>query len=450
MIYMAEVKRRILVIDDDELMLLFISGVLKEEGYDAVDAKDGREALELIKKKDFEIVVSDVKMPYMTGIELMTEVAKIKPSIKWIFLTAYGTIQEAIESVKRGAIDYILKPLESPEALRQLVRRVLEDIDRERHIELLSEELSKGHPPMELIFLGYEMESVKNLVHNVAPTQSTVLITGPSGTGKELVARAIHQLSPRKSHPFVAVHCAALSESVLESELFGHERGAFTGAAQQRKGRFEIARGGTVFLDEIGEVSPVVQVKLLRVLQERVIERVGGNAEIPIDIRILAATNKDLREELSKGRFREDLYYRLNVFPIELPPLKRRRDALRELTGYFIKKYAMAVGKKECTISEEAVSLLMRYDWPGNIRELQNVIERAVILCKGIIEPSHLNIGAVQDRYLRDKDHTLDNLQREAITEAMLKTGGNKKRAAELLGISRRTLYYKLRGSDKQ
>lgn len=438
--------KRILVVEDDELMREFLTGILKEEGYTVSESKDPKEATELIKREDFELIISDVKMPYMSGIELMTEISKIKPSIKWIFLTAYGTIPEAIDAVKRGAVDYLSKPLESPEALRQLVKRVFSDIDRDRHLEVISEELLKGRPPMELLFAGAEMQAVKDLVLNVADTQTTVLITGPSGTGKELVAWTIHHLSSRAKQPFVAVHCAALSESVLESELFGHEKGAFTGAIHQRKGRFELARGGTVFLDEIGEISPAVQVKLLRVLQERVIERVGGNTPIPIDVRVLAATNKDLRQEVAKGNFREDLFYRLHVFPIELPPLKRRKDALRELTDYFIKKHSVAIGKKGCTISEEAMAVLLEYDWPGNIRELQNVIERAVILCSGVIEPAHLNIPKVTPTVNNKKtSQTLDDLEREAIIETLHKTDGNKKRAAELLGISRRTLHYKLK-----
>lgn len=434
---------KILVVDDDELMLAFVVMVLRQEGYDVTEAKDPLEALRLIKQQDFDIVVSDVKMPHLSGIELMTEANKFKPLMKWIFLTAFATVQEAVQAVKKGAIDYLMKPLESPDILRQCVKNALLEAKRDK--ALITNTSLKNLPPLGLIFAGSEMQKIKELVLTVAPTQTTVLITGPTGTGKELIARTIHQFSKRADKPFVAVNCAALSATVLESELFGHEKGSFTGATHLRKGRFELAAGGTIFLDEIAEISHAVQVKLLRVLQERVIERVGSNTEIPVDIRILTATNKDLKAEIAKGNFREDLFYRLNVFPIELPALSKRKDAIMTLAMYFLQKHSSLAGKHCRGFSDDATRIILEYPWPGNIRELQNVIERAVLLAGDIIEPAHLNIsGKPTDLSPQASLNRLDDIEKQTILEALQKTGGNKKKTAELLGISRRTLYYKL------
>jgi DNA-binding NtrC family response regulator len=320
--------KRILVVDDDELMRSFLSSVLREEGYGIEEARNGTEGLAKLPGSDFDLVITDLRMPDMSGLALMQEGKKARPDVRWIIITAYGSIGSAVEAMKAGASDYLTKPFRDPDELRHVIGRVLREAEAETKITLLSEELGRQFPAAETIFLGEKMEQVRKLVSDVAATATTVIVTGQSGTGKELIARVIHDLSPRRKEPFVAVHCAVLAENLLESELFGHERGAFTGAVAARKGRFELADGGTIFLDEIGEISAAVQVKLLRVLQEKEFERVGGMRPLSVDVRIVAATNKDLKAEIAAGRFREDLYYRLNVFPIALPSLAERREAI--------------------------------------------------------------------------------------------------------------------------
>ena len=434
----------ILVVEDDELMRTFLTQILREEGYRVQSAGDGKEALEKIQNGDFDLVITDLKMPKLSGIDLMREMRKEKPEIRWIIITAYGSIPNAVEAVKAGAADYLTKPFRDPEELRHVVRRVLREAEAEKTISLLSEELGKQFPPLDMIFAGEKMTKVRQLVQDGAPTSASVLITGPSGTGKELVARVIHQLSLRREKPFVPVHCAALTESLLESELFGHERGAFTGASSTRKGRFELADGGTIFLDEIGEIPPSVQVKLLRVLQEREFERVGGTRVISVDVRFISATNKDLKKEISSGRFREDLFYRLHVFPINLPSLNERRETILSLAEYFVGKFSSSLGKKISGFSSEAKSLLFKYPWPGNIRELQNVIERAVILSSGQIETLHLNIDP-QEESSSTEEGLLQTNERELIQKVLGEAGGNRRKAARILGISLRTLQYRIK-----
>jgi DNA-binding NtrC family response regulator len=434
----------ILVVEDDELMRTFLTQILREEGYRVQSAGDGKEALEKIQNADFDLVITDLKMPRLSGMDLMREIRKEKPEIRWIIITAYGSISNAVEAVKAGAADYLTKPFRDPEELRHVIRRVLKEAEAEKTISLLSEELGKQFPPLDMIFFGDKMAKVRQLVQDVSPTSASVLITGPSGTGKELVARVIHQLSPRKEKLFIPVHCAALTESLLESELFGHERGAFTGASNTRKGRFELADGGTIFLDEIGEIPPSVQVKLLRVLQEREFERVGGTRAITVDIRLISASNKDLKAEISAGRFREDLFYRLHVFPIILPSLIERREAIMSLAEYFTGKFSSSLGKKISGFSPEAQAVLLGYSWPGNIRELQNVIERAVILSSGPIEALHLNIDP-QEAPGSIGEGLLQTNERELIKKVLGEAGGNRKQAAKVLGISLRTLQYRIR-----
>jgi DNA-binding NtrC family response regulator len=321
----------VLVVDDDRLIRSFISTILKEDGHNVEEAGTGRGGLEKLRGADFDLVITDLRMPDISGLDVLREGKNIRPEARWIIITAYGSIGNAVEAMKVGASDYLTKPFGSPDELRHVVRRVLKEAEQEQRLSLMSEELGKHYPPTEMIFLGSRMEPIRRLVEEVAPTTATVLLMGPSGTGKELVARLIHQLSPRRECPFVSVHCAALAESLLESELFGHERGAFTGATSTRKGRFELADGGTLFLDEIGDITPAIQVKLLRILQEKEFERVGGSKSIIVDTRIISATNRDLKSAVAAGRFREDLYYRLNVFPIALPTLKERSEVILHL-----------------------------------------------------------------------------------------------------------------------
>ncbi len=434
----------ILIVEDDELMRSFLMQILSEEGYRVAAAEDGKEGLAKVLSGDFDLVISDLRLPKLSGLDLLREGRQEKPETRWIIITAFGSIGNAVEAIKAGASDYLTKPFRDPEELRHVIRRVLKEAEAEQTISLLSEEIGKQFPPLEMIFCGKKMKGVQQLVQEVAPTPASVLISGPSGTGKELVARVIHQLSLRKEKPFIAVHCAALADSLLESELFGHERGAFTGASTTRKGRFELADGGTIFLDEVAEIAPSVQVKLLRVLQEREFERVGGNNPISVNLRIISATNKDLKEEVAQHRFREDLFYRINVFPIKLPALIERQEMVIPLAAYFSEKFGSSLGKKITDFSPEAKSSLLRYSWPGNIRELQNVIERAVILSKGRIETHHLNIDFGEDPSPIEKG-LLQTNERELIQKVLGEVAGNRKEAARILGISLRTLQYRIK-----
>ena len=436
--------KAILVVDDDEGMRSFVATVLKEEGHRVVEAKNGQDALAVLSEGEFDLVVTDLRMPDLSGLDLLRQGKARRPDARWIIITAFGSIGNAVEAMKAGAADYLTKPFQSPDELRRVVRRVLKEADAEARILLLSEELGKRFPPSEMIFLGKRMEEVHRMVREVSPTSASVLITGPSGTGKELVARVIHLLSPRREEALVPVHCSALAETLLESELFGHERGAFTGAVSARKGRFELADGGTIFLDEIGEIPLPVQGKLLRVIQEKEFERVGGTKSLSVDVRIISATNRDLKTEVSSGRFREDLFYRLNVFPIALPSLAERREAILPLAEYFAKKFTTAFGKKPVEISEDAESALLRYPWPGNIRELQNVIERVVILSGGTIGKEQLNLEPPGESE-ETKGGLLQKTERDTIRKALADAGGNRRRAAQALGISLRTLQYRIK-----
>ena len=435
--------RSILVVEDDAGMRSFLSTILREEGYRVEEARDGKMGLALLQDGEFELVIADLRMPGLTGTELMREAGKEKPDLQWIIITAYGSIAGAVEAVKAGASDYLTKPFHNPDELRHVVRRVLREAEAGRTIALLSEELGRQFPPLEMIFLGTKMQEVYRLVKEVAPTPATVLVTGPSGTGKDLVARVIHRLSPRRDEPFVPVNCSALADTLLESELFGHERGAFTGAVVTRKGRFEVADGGTVFLDEIGEVPPRIQVKLLRVLQEREFERVGGTKALAVDVRILAATNKELKAEIASGRFREDLYYRLNVFPVILPRLSDRREAILPLAEFFAAKFAASFGKRVTGFTPQARDALLAYEWPGNIRELQNILERAIILASGEIDVHNLNLEPAREE--APVEGLLAAAERAAIQKVLAEVGGNRKQAARILGISLRTLQYRIK-----
>ncbi|HEY6873910.1 MAG TPA: sigma-54 dependent transcriptional regulator [Geobacteraceae bacterium] len=438
---------RILLVEDDETFRSFLQTILEEDGHEIRTAGDGVRGLQLLRRESFDLVVSDLKMPGKSGLDLFRETRQDPSPPRFIFLTAFGRVEEAVAAMKEGAVDFLTKPLESPDILLALVRRTLEGQERARAYLSLKESEAAGLPPEELIFAGEAMREVRQLVRNVATTTASVLIYGESGTGKELVARTIHLLSPRSRAGFIPLNCAAIPENLLESELFGHEKGAFTGAIQARQGKFELARGGTIFLDEIGEMPLPLQAKLLRVLQERVFERVGGGKEIRADVRVIAATNRNLQEEVAARRFREDLYYRLNVFPLRLPPLRERLDALPLLADYFLHRFSRQIGNKLKGIDTEAMAAMKSYAWPGNVRELQNVMERAVILAAdcvriGNLPAELLEKGGAGNRQGRD---ILRGTEREIIVQALRKHGGNRRLAAEELGISRRTLQYKLK-----
>ena len=430
---------RILVVDDDKAFSLLLSSILKDTGYHVEEADSGEKALRKLKRFSPHLILADLKMPGMSGLELMERVKDEHPEIDFVMITAFGTVETAVKAMKLGAFDYITKPLKDPEELRQLVARIFEKQDLTLENQLLKEQLSEELPPMDLIFLG--IEEVRQEVENVAPTGATVMLYGESGTGKSIIAKVIHHLSGKKG-PFVEINCAAIPENLLEAELFGYERGAFTGAVTSKKGKFELAQNGTIFLDEISEMGLSSQAKLLRVLQDGSFERLGGLATIKTNARVIAATNRNLREALREKKFREDLYYRLNVFPIEIPPLRQRKKAIPEIAKYFIAQASKRMGKEIRQIPDGVMKTLQNYPWPGNIRELQNVIERAVILSKGgKLAPPRLEEG-VENIAL---EGSLKELEKKAIENALERFGGNKKKAAEYLGISLRTLQYKIK-----
>jgi two-component system, NtrC family, response regulator AtoC len=440
-------KGRILLVEDDETFRGFLRTVLEDDGHEVTTAGNGLDGLRLLRREYFDLVVSDLKMPGKSGLEIFRETRNDPDPPRFIFLTAFGKVDEAVAAIKEGAVDFLTKPLADPDTLLVLVNRTIETQGRTRDYLSLKESEAAGLPPEDLIFTGAAMHEKRKLVHNVAATTANVLIYGESGTGKELVARTIHLLSPRSRAGFIPLNCAAIPENLLESELFGHEKGAFTGAVQARQGKFELARGGTIFLDEIGEMPSALQAKLLRVLQERVFERVGGSREIRADVRVIAATNRDLKHEVAERRFREDLFYRLNVFPILLPPLRERIDAIDTLADYFLNRFCGQFGKKLHGIEAGARAAMKQYAWPGNIRELQNVIERAVILATEAITLDNLPGELMQssdDGRLQSRD-ILKSTEREIIVKTLQKHGGNRRLAAEDLGISRRTLQYRLK-----
>lgn len=443
-------KGRILLVEDDETFRGFVQTILEDEGYEVLTATDGIKGSAMIRSESLDLVVTDLKMPGKSGLELFRD-TKLDPSPpRFIFLTAFGRVNEAVEAMKEGAVDFLTKPLESPDTLIAVVNRAIEAQGRTREYLALKEAEVAGLPPEELIFAGESMKAVRKLVHDVASTTANVLIYGESGTGKELVARTIHLLSPRSSAGFVPINCAAIPENLLESELFGHEKGSFTGAIQARQGKFELAKGGTIFLDEIGEMPLLLQAKLLRVLQERVFERVGGSKEIRADVRVIAATNRTLHDEVAQRRFREDLYYRLNVFPLQLPSLRERIDALPRLTDYFVYRFSLQIGKKLKGVEPEALAVMKSYPWPGNIRELQNVIERGAILAHDFI-----SLGNLPDQMLRNQGEKsceskdmLKSMEKTIIIRALQNNEGNRRLTAAELGVSRRTLQYKLKEFD--
>jgi DNA-binding NtrC family response regulator len=424
--------------------------ILEAEGYETTAAGNGRQALQAAQGAGFDLVLTDLKMPDLNGIELLSEILKLQPPPLVILMTAHGTIDSAVDAMRKGAFDYLTKPLEKDELLLVL-RRAMERAHLVRENRMLHEQLQDRFRLDNIVGAHGSMQDVFRVVHKVAASSSTVLIYGESGTGKELVARALHHESDRRGRPFYAVNVAALPESILEAELFGHEKGAFTGAEMRKIGLFEQASGSTLFLDEVGDMKRDLQVKLLRALQEREIMRVGGTERIRIDVRIVAATNQDLERAVREGRFREDLYYRLNVIPIVLPPLRERRTDIALLVEHFLAKYG---GTRRRGASEDALKTLMAYDWPGNVRELESVIERALLLGEGeLIVPADLpasvRSGAgtakrATDIEIPDAGIDLEAVERSLILKALEKAGGNVTQAARLLGLSRRTLQYRL------
>jgi len=438
---------RILVVDDEESLTMLLSRILRKEGYSVETAGDGQEAIDKLKQQSFNLVITDLKMPRVGGLTLVSFVQEFYPETLVVVLTAHGTIDVAVKAMKKGAWDFLTKPLENPDQLRLLVKKAKAQQQLARE-NLIIKESGRLEQKDTMIYHDPKMAEVMEMIKKVAPTDSTVLITGESGTGKEVVARQIHQLSSRYDKPFIAVNSAAIPENLLESELFGHEKGAFTGATAKKIGFFEMANEGTLFLDEIGDLSYGMQVKLLRVLQERTFTRVGGISPIRVNVRVIAATNKDLKRAVAEQSFRDDLYYRLSVFPVHIPPLRERKKDIFPLAEYFIGKYAKRMGKSVSGLTPEARNVLVNYGWPGNVRELSNVIERAVILCPAgeIITPLQLGISpAVNTEDQRDHKDILRSVERETIVKVLADCRGNRKKAASLLGISLRSLYYKLK-----
>jgi two-component system response regulator FlrC len=443
---MAKGKASILVVDDEPAMRLLVTSVLKDEGHDVTAAASGEEALQLVAKRHYHLIITDLKMPGMSGVELLERIKKDDPETAIILLTAFGSVEGAVEAMRKGAAHYLLKPLANPDELRLAVRRVLEERRLADEATTLRQATEAVFPFGEIVAGDPKMQAALELARSVAPTDSTVLVTGETGTGKELVARLIHHWSPRADQAFVAVNCAALAETLLESELFGHEKGAFTGAIAQRRGRFELAHGGTLFLDEVGEMSPALQAKLLRVLQERTLERVGGTKTVTVDVRVIGATNRDLQQMVATRTFRDDLFYRLSVFPIPLPPLRERPSDIIPLAEHVLGQVTRRLGKRIVGFSPDAAATLTQYRWPGNIRELQNVVERAAILCQEEqILPAHLNLAPASPASAAAGPKTLKELEREAILSALAACHGNRREAAKQLGIGLRTLYTRLR-----
>jgi DNA-binding NtrC family response regulator len=440
---------RILVVDDEPTQLELVGGFLRKQGFEVVEAASGRAAVARFKQEPFDLVLTDQRMPDLSGLDVLETVRAASPDTAVVIMTAYGTIETAVSAVKAGAADYLAKPLN----LDELLHRIHQIQDRRR---LLTENrelraaLAERHRVEGIIGESGPMQEVLSVVRRVASSDATVLIRGESGTGKELIAKALHYASPRAASALVKVNCAALAESLLEAELFGHEKGAFTGAVTARKGRFELADGGSLFLDEIGDLPPHLQVKLLRVLQEREFERVGSSRPIKVDVRLLAATHRNLETLVRDGRFRDDLYYRINVVTIQLPPLRERREDLPLLIDHFLRAFADKNGKRIRGLTREAREALLRYDYPGNVRELENLIERAVVLTRDdVIDltdlPLTLDPQATEPEGGAGLVAAVEGLERRMIREALAKADGIQTRAAELLGIGERVLRYKLK-----
>jgi len=444
-------SERILLVDDEENARSALNSLLTDEGYEIQEAKDGEEALRLLDQFAPAVVLADLRMPRMDGLTLLRKAKEQGSDAVFLIMTAFADVESAVAAMKAGAENYLTKPV-SFDALLVFVKKAMEKRRLERDAATLRERVQERFRLSGMIGESPELQAIFELVKKAAPTKATVLILGESGTGKELIAQALHEESPRRDKAFIKVSCAALSETLLESELFGHERGSFTGAVGRREGRFELADGGTLFLDEIGEIPPSTQVKLLRALQQREFERVGGTETLKVDVRVVAATNRDLIEEVKGGRFREELFYRLNVVTITLPPLRKRKGDIPALVSHFIDKYAKSYGKEVRALGPGTLTALLAHDWPGNVRELENAIERAVVLCRdGQLTlddlPSPLRAGRARtpaSSYVGGGT-TLREMERDAILRTLALTGGSTVRAAKILGISARKVQYRLK-----
>jgi DNA-binding NtrC family response regulator len=459
----------VLIIDDEKSLLDLLSVVFKKEGYGVRTALSAAKGFEVLDKDDIDLVVTDIKMPETDGMEVLKLVRENHPDVPVVMITAYGSINQAVEALKAGALDYVVKPFDVEE-LKIIVGRGLAERQLRQENILLKRDLKERYSFENMIGKSRSMQEIYILIEKVASTDSTVLVTGESGTGKEMAARAIHFQSGRHDHQFVSINCAALPENLLESELFGHTKGSFTGAVADKKGMFEVAQRGTLFLDEVGEMSPWTQVKLLRAIQERQVRRVGGTEEIPVDVRIIAATNRDLKKRIQEGKFREELFYRLNVISFDMPPLRKRTEDIPLLVTHFLQKHCDRLGKKTKRFTPEVVGLLEAYAWPGNIRELENVIERIVAiedretvtvgcLPKEIVSPQK---GKPDTNYFFEPGFNLtvylDDVAKNYVGQALLATAGSIQKAAPLLGISYRTMRYligkynlnKVRKNDKK
>jgi two-component system, NtrC family, response regulator HydG len=443
-------RGRVLIVEDEEIVRQLLTGLLREEGYDVDAVSTGEEALKALDRELYDLVLLDLNLPGMHGMNVLGAAPALQTDAQFIVMTAFGSVDNAVEAMKLGAFDYLNKPFRTEELLLTL-ERALHQTALRREVAQLRRNAADG-VRARIVGRSPAMERMFDLVERVAPTRATVLITGETGTGKELVARAIHELSDRARKPFVPINCSALPETLLESELFGHTKGSFTGAIANKRGLFEEAAGGTLFLDEISAIPPSIQVKLLRVLQERKLHRIGGSQPVPVDFRLLAATNLDLGEEVRAGRFREDLFYRLNVFPVRVPSLRERQGDIPLLANYFRLRFAQENGVEAPEISPDTMKRLMEYAWPGNVRELENYIERAVIMYSGArgmpFEAPASEIDRSEQGLVdtaRRERWSMDRLEKEYILDVLQQTGGHRGHAAEILGIDRRTLYRKLK-----
>jgi DNA-binding NtrC family response regulator len=444
----------ILVIEDKDSMREMLSKTLEGEGYEVETVRDGEGGLERAKEKKYDVVLADLKLPRMDGIEVLSSLKELDHDVAVILMTAYGTIEKAVEAMREGAFDFLTKPFDT-DHLSVLIKRALENRRLVAENVLLREELGHNLGYAEIIGKCEKMQQVSALIQKVAPSDTSVLLLGESGTGKELFARAIHSLSARRKGPYVAINCAAIPRELLENELFGSERGAYTGSVARKMGKFEIAQGGTIFLDEVRDLDIALQAKLLRVLQDKTFERLGGTKTITVDVRVIAASNADLKKATEKKQFREDLFYRLSVFPITIPPLRERREDIPELAGYFVKKYCAEMKKPQKSISKEATALLEKYHWPGNVRELENTIERAIILCEGKkILPQHLAIRIPTPNEIRLREgaglkevgqYAQAEAERALIVRVLNQVRGNKRKASQALKIDYTTLFEKIK-----